>query len=116
MTSRRRLRPSRAALHDAEGRLLTLEAFAGVLKSRLALARLSHRRAEFEQITDGDLAVLAIQCERVTDALDAILGRMSPELAANAAAVADVEHQRTLTQPRPPAAGHLRVVESDRGA
>jgi len=116
MTPRRRSRPSRVALHDTEGRLLTLEAFAGVLQSRLALARLSHRRTEFEHITDGDLAVLAIQCERLTDALDAILRRISPGLAANAAAVADVEHQRTFTRPRPPAAGHLRVVESDRSA
>jgi hypothetical protein len=116
MTPRRRSRPSRAALHDAEATLRTLDAYVGVLQGRLALARLSRRRAEFEQVTDGDLALLAIHCQKVTDALDAILGRISPELAASAAAVADVEHHRAFTRPRPPAAGHLRVVEGDRGA
>lgn len=116
MISRRRSRPSRAALQGAEASLHTLNAYAGILQSRLALARLARRRSEFEQVTDGDLALVAIQCEKLTEALDAILGRISPELAANAAAVADVEHQRAFTRPRPPAAEHLRIVEGDHGA
>jgi hypothetical protein len=103
-------------MRDAEASLRTLDAFVGVLQGRLALARLSRRRAEFASVTDGDLALLAIECDRATAAVDAILGRISPELAANAAAIADVEHQRAFTQPRPPAAAYLRVVEGDHGA
>lgn len=103
-------------MRDAEAGLRTLDAYVGVLQGRLALARLSLRRAEFESVTDGDLAVLTIECERATAAVEAILGRISPELASNAAAIADVEHQRAFTRPRPPAA-HLRVVvEGDHGA
>ena len=101
-------------MSDAEAGLRTLDAYVGVLQGRLALARISRRRAEFEHVMDGDLALLAIECEKATAAVDAILGRISPELAANAAAIADVEHQRAFTRPRPPAATHLRVVESDR--
>jgi len=103
-------------LHDTEGSLHTLAAYVGVLQGRLALARLSGKRTEFERVTDGDLAVLAVQCQKVTDALDAILERISPNLAASAASVADIEHQRAFTRPRPPAAPHLRAVDSERGA
>jgi hypothetical protein len=103
-------------MRDAEAGLRTLDAYVGVLQGRLALARLSMRRAEFESIADGDLAVVTIECERATAAVDAILGRISPELASNAAAIADVEHQRAFTQPRPPAVAHLRIVKGERGA
>ncbi len=112
----RRPRPSHAALHDAEASLRTLDAYVGVLQARLALARVSRRRAEFEAVTDSDLALLAAQCESATVVVDAILGRVSPELAATAAAVADVTYQREFTQPRPPVAAPLRLVEGDRRA
>jgi len=103
-------------MRDAEASLRTLDAYVGVLQGRLALARLSRRRAEFASVTDGDLALLMIECERATVGVDAILGRISPDLASNAAAIADVEHQRAFTRPRPPAAAHLRLVEADHGA
>lgn len=116
MTTRRRLRPSHAAMRDAEAGLRALEAYVGVLQGRLALARLSRRRAEFEAVSDGDLALLVIECEQATEAVGAILGRISSELASNAAAIAEVEHQRAFTGPRPPVAAHLRLVEGDQGA
>jgi hypothetical protein len=116
MSVRRRPRPSGAAMRDAEAVLRTLDAYVGVLQGRLALARLSRRRAGFASVTDSDLALLTSECERAAAAVDAILGRISPELASNAAAIADVEHQRAFTRPRPPAAAHLRLVEGEHGA
>jgi hypothetical protein len=116
MSIRRRSRPSRAAMNDAEADLRTLAAYVGVLQGRLALARVSRRRAALASVTDGDLALLTIQCERATAAVDAVLGRMSPELASNAAAIADAEHRRAFTRPRPPAAAHLQLVEADHSA
>jgi hypothetical protein len=103
-------------MRDAEASLRTLTAFVGVLQGRLALARVSCRRAEFEHVTDDGLVLLAAQCEQAVAAVDAVLGRISPELASSAAAIADVEHRRAFTQPRPPAAAHLRLVEGDRSA
>jgi hypothetical protein len=103
-------------MREAEASLLTLDAYVRTLQGRLALARVLQRRAEFASVTDGDLTLLAIECEKATEAIDAILGRISPELASSAAAIADVEHQRAFTGPRPPAVAHLQLVEGDRGA
>jgi hypothetical protein len=103
-------------MRDAEASLRTLDAYVGVLQGRLALARVSRRRAELASVTDGDLALLTIECEKATAGVNAILGRISPGLASSAAAIADVEHQRTFTRPRPPTAEHLRLVEGDHGA
>lgn len=114
--SSQRPRPTHAALHDAEVSLLTLDAYIGVLKGRLALARVSRRRAQFEPITDGDLALLVAQCDGVIAVVDATLGRMAPELAATALAIADAHYQREFTSARPSVAAHLRLVQGDRGA
>lgn len=103
-------------MRDAEASLRTLDAFVGVLQGRLALARVSGRRAEFTSIADSDLALLIIECENATESVDAILRRISPKLASSAAAIADVEHQRAFTRPHPPGAAHLRLVEGDHGA
>jgi hypothetical protein len=94
--------------------LRTLDAYAAVLQGRLAHARISRRWRELERVSDGDLALLILGCERATEAVDAVLGRISSDLARNAAAIADVEHERAFTGPRPLAAGHLRLVEGDR--
>lgn len=111
-----RRRPTHAALHDAEVSLLTLDAHIGVLRGRLVVARLSGRRTQFEPITDTDLALVVAQCEAAIAVLGATLGRMAPELAATAVAIADANHQREFTNPRPPVAAHLRLVQGDRGA
>jgi hypothetical protein len=103
-------------MRDAEASLRTLGAYLAVLQGRLALARVSRRRAEFASVTDGDLALLIIECETATTAVDAILGRISPELASSAAAIAEVENERASTRPRPPAAAHLCLVEGDHSA
>jgi hypothetical protein len=100
----------------AEASLRTLHAYAGVLQGRLALARVTGTRAEFEGITDGDLASIAALCAHAADGIDAILDRMSPELASNAAAIADVSCQREFSHPRPPSTAQFRVVQGDRSA
>jgi hypothetical protein len=76
---------------------------------------LSRRRAEFEHVYDGDLALLVAECARTTAAVDAILGRISPALATNAAAIADVTCQHELTRRHAPVGAHLRLLAGDRG-
>jgi len=101
-------------MRSAEASLRTLGAYLGVLRGRVALARVSRRRAEFERVSDSDLALLVLECEKASELIDAILRRISPELARSAAAIADVDHQQAFTEPRPPAAAHLRLVDAER--
>jgi len=108
-----RSRPSRRKLLDAEASLRTLNAYAGVLQARLALARASGSRKEFEDVSDAELALVAAVCTHATDGIDAVLERVSPALASHAAAVADVTCQREFDLLRPPAASHVRLVAAD---
>lgn len=113
-----RSRPSRQKLLDAELSIRTLHAYAGILQGRLALARVTATRQEFAHVTDSQLAHAAVACANATEAIDAILDSVAPELASTAAAVADLSCQREFDMPRPPVAGHLRLatVESERPA
>lgn len=113
-----RSRPSRSVMFDTEAHVRTLNAYLGVLQGRLALARGTGNRHEFAAVTDNQLRQMAALCSHATDGIDAILDRIAPELASNAAAIADVSCQREFDLPRPPAVAHLRlvVVEADRPA
>ena len=113
MSSPVRPRPSRPIMLDAEANLRTLQAYVVVLQTRLALARLTGSRQEFEAVTDGQLLHVAALCSHATEGIDAILDRVAPELASHAALVAELSCQREFDRPRPPAAAHLRLVAAE---
>lgn len=96
---------------DAEASLRTLHAYVSILQGRLALARVSGSRHEFDGIADGQLAQVAMLCANATHGIHAMLDRMAPELASTAAAVAEVNCQRELELRASPA--HLRLVPVD---
>lgn len=112
-------RPSRRNLLDAELSIRTLHAYAGILQGRLALARAAGTRQEFAAVTESQLLRAAVACANATEAIDAILVRVAPELASTAAAVADLTCQREFhLDERPASARRLRLatIESERPA
>jgi hypothetical protein len=113
-----RSRPSRRKLLDAEANLRALHAHVGVLQARLALARVTGSRKELEHVSDSELTLVATVCAHATDRMSAVLQRLSPELAAHAAAVAELACQREFEQPCPKPASPVRLVaaDGDRGA
>lgn len=99
-------------MRDAEASLRELDAFAGTLLSRLALARAAQTRREFEGITGAELDHVAALAAHTRQALDALLDRISPSFAAHAAAVADLAWQREFDTPRP-MQGRLALVANE---
>lgn len=111
-------RPSRSKLLDAELSIRTLHAYAGILQGRLALARATGTRQEFAAVTESQLLRATVECANATQAIDAILDRLAPELASTAAAVADLACQREFDM-APRASDphlHLATIESERPA
>jgi glutathione S-transferase len=97
---------------EAETSVRTLHAYAGVFQGRLALARASGRRREFEAVSESALRRAATLCDQATAAIESALASMSPELASHAASVADIICQREFDLP-PGAAPALHVVAAD---
>jgi hypothetical protein len=103
---------------DTETSLRTLHAYVGLLQSRLALARATGSRQAFEGVYESQLAQVCVLSVQATDAVDAILDRLAPELASTAAAIADMNSQREFELPRRSAVRHLQLVavQADRPA
>lgn len=98
---------------DTELALRGMNAYAGVLQSRLALARLQGTRREFEGVAEGQLRRAAAACVSATDVIDRILESIDPSLASTAAGVADLECRREFNGERPTDARHLHLAVSD---
>jgi hypothetical protein len=99
---------------EAETSLRTLNAFTDVLVGRLALARAAGTCREFVEVSEVELLGIATRCGGLTDEIALMLDRMAPEIAAGAAAIADIECQRELDRPRSVVASRLHVVDADR--
>ncbi|HXE46135.1 MAG TPA: hypothetical protein VN635_13195 [Conexibacter sp.] len=98
---------------DAELALRTINAYAGVLEGRLALARLQGTRREFEAVTDGQLRRAATACASATDIMDTILEGIDPAFASMAAGAADLACQRDFGRERPTGGRRLYLAVSD---
>lgn len=111
-------RPSPRTLLDAELSIRTLHAYAGLLQGRFALARAAGTRRDFAGVTESQLLCATVACANATEAIDAILDRIAPELASTAAAVADLACQREFDLERPKSTGHLHLatIESEQPA
>lgn len=98
---------------ETEKGVRTLHAYAGVLQGRLALARASGTRREFEGVSEGDLRRAVLLCEQAIGAVDAVLAGLSPELSFQAAQIADVVCQRELHASAESVAPALRLIAAD---
>jgi hypothetical protein len=98
---------------DAELALRTMNAYASVLQSRLALARLQGTRREFEAVTDAQLRRAATACGSATDIMDAVLEGIDPAFASTAAGVADLACRRESECEQWTGGRHLYLAASD---
>jgi hypothetical protein len=108
-----RPRPSRQLMVEVESGVRTLHTFAGVLQGRMALARASGSRREFEGVSEGELQRAGALCDQAVAAIGDVLARLSPELAFEAAQIADVICQRELEIPPGATAPALRLIAAD---